>query len=93
MHGHEILITDVFLWADTVGGQTPTMREELHWGVDTTHLSNHITLHREADTIRSRMARRHRHMDLMLGTMVPSPQWAEITMVSIQSSATIGTAD
>jgi hypothetical protein len=77
----------MLLLADTAGGPTPTTREEVRLVVDTMHHhnNNHTALHMEVDTIRSHTVRHH-HMDPMLGSMVPSRQWAEIITVSLQSS-------
>jgi hypothetical protein len=81
----------MFLYAATEGDRTLTTRGGQYRVVDTMHHSNHITLHKEADTTQSHMNRhshteRHQHLtDLILGTMVLSQQWAETTMVSIPS--------
>ena len=79
-------LADIFLGIDTAGGQTLTTREVMCLAVDTMHLSNHTTLHKEADTIRSHTEQRHHLMDRALVTMVLNQLWAEITMVNLHHS-------
>ena len=68
------------------GDQTLMTRGEQRRVLDTMHHNNHTTLHMEADMIRSHMKRQHHLTDLILGTIVLSQQWAEITTVSRQFS-------